>query len=273
MEGRMKNVFSKTIYSVVILFVFSSFLPAQDISIQITSDSDKIIRLTGNPPTFQIKTSPNSIVSIEVANDSKVFNDMELQSDDNFFSSYEGSESIDSQEVKTNNNGQATYQLPKEPWIALTSKLKDDEIRVLIYYRALVIKPQQTEEGITYDVLGWSLDDEEWQNAPSIEVYVTTESANAKEQYDKGRDLYMLKNFEDAVKEFLSAWGIEAEPILQIWIGRCYLRLSLQHFEDYSSDLRIEETRREIAQNFVRELDELLKKYSDWMFRHLKENR
>jgi hypothetical protein len=273
MEGKMKNVLSKTIFFVVILFVFSLFLTAQDISIKITPDRDRIIRLTGNPPTFQIKTYPNSVVSIEVANNSEVFNDMDLQSDDNFFSSYEGSEYVDGQEIKANNNGQATYQLPKEPWIALTSKLNDDSIRVLIYYRALVIKPDQAEEEITYDVLGWSLDDEEWKNAPSIEVYVTAEEAKAKGQFDKGIDLYMLKNFEDAVEEFLSAWGSEAEPILQIWIGRCYQRLALQHFEDYSSDLRIEESKRKIAQDYVHEIEELLKKYSDWMFRHLKEKR
>ena len=269
----MKNIFSKLLFFVVILFVFPLFLTAQDISIEVTPDRDRIIRLTGNPPTFQIKTQPNSVVSIEVANDAEVFNDMDLQSDENFFSSYEGSEYVDSKEIKTDNNGQATYQLPKEPWNALTSKLSGDSIRVLIYYRALVIKPDLEEVEITYDVLGWSLDDDEWESAPYIEIYQTDEAASAKDKFDKGVDLYMLKNFEDAVKEFLSAWGSEPEPIIQIWIGRCYQRLALQHLEDYSSDLRIEENKRKIAENYVREVDALLKKYSDWMFRHLKEKR
>ncbi len=255
-ETKMKKSESLIYSSVFILFLSIICMGAQEVKNDlIKPDRTTIYRDSEGPPSFTIKADPNALICVEVATENKIFEDLSLQNDENYFSSDQGGHDVEAVEIKTDEKGEALYKLPKKPWDALTSKTAKVNI-VKLYYRALVIQPLDNPE--EFEILAWSFKDEDWEKAPLIEVFEEVGMGNAYDQFNKAEEFFKQGEYEKAIKEYESAWFYWPTPGLLYCMGYAYLHLAYESFEDCVADSVENKKHLENAQYFVGKLREIL---------------
>lgn len=211
-------------------------MPAQEIAIKIVPDRNSIVAGGDDPlPVFRISTKPRCLVCIELATNNKVFAGVDRVTGMNFFSSLFGDVEVKGEEIYTDDAGKAEYALP----VALWGFWNEMKTGGKIYYRALAIDAENSDlAGKNVAVLGSTLGDEDWQEAPSIEVFATAEEKNesdrlgeARVPWKRGLELYRGGSYDEAILEFNKAKEIVSRGHIDYSISLCHLQLALAHAE------------------------------------------
>ena len=214
------------------LFLLSSLTAhgaLQDQGIEISPDQERYIFSGENPPpVFKISTQPKCVVCVEVANDNKLFMRSTNRNENNFISSFFGSKQVEAINIVTDEAGNAEYALNFNPWNLITGK------STKLYYRAFIIDVENSDVAKKQlSILGSSLEDDAWQEAPFLEVFSSAEEeeeqdlvSEAKIPYKKGLDLYEQEKYEEAIEMFQKANEIASRGNIDYMISLCYLRLA-----------------------------------------------
>jgi hypothetical protein len=249
----MKRNQEKFFFFITVLLFSILLITAQEeenIPIQVTPDRYRIIE-GETPPTFSIKTEPNKMVSVEVANEIRFFLEKDYRTKNNFFSSYLGNELGERDSIITDEQGKASYTLPDGPFKAIT-KGKDK-----LYYLALVIDPRPDRDAIRFWVLGESHDtvmDEE--NSPYIDIYDQESGAKAKTHFLQAQAHYLKEEFLEATQEFETASSYAWYPEFDYNTAVCYLKLSIKYLEYYTSTGEAPEEEVTKIEDFIKKIDE-----------------
>ncbi len=234
-------------YFILILFLSPLFLSAQNSEVEVVTDQKRYIYVEEEIPVFQIKAEPNSLIDIQITNNPNLFQDEESRNDSNFFSSYWGRDDVEMKEIKADDMGKATYKLPDGPLLGLTVTNRK------LYYRALVVESDQD----FYSIKGYSLKDENWKEAPYIEVFSNKDDADAWDHYWKGVKLYKEGKIDEAIDEFDKADQLYSHPDYIYNIGQCYLQITIEYFEYYKDNEYVASFEKEEAQKIVESLKKL----------------
>lgn len=230
----------------IVLSVISLCLEAQEVVQDLITPEKKRILFYEEEQSlvFIIKTKPDSAINIEITNDKNLFMDVEKQTEENFISDFlivgKSSETIANQELEKK------WELPLE---SLKTLIKGKTQRHEIYYRALVLGPED-EEGES-DIIQWSLSDEEWEKAPYVEIFKSHDSLLSYEKYLKGVEFFDQGEYEKAIKEYESAWFFYPNPAYIHNIGVCHLKLAIENFEEYTEDPETDEETRKIIRKLI----------------------
>jgi tetratricopeptide (TPR) repeat protein len=230
-EAKMRRRFL-TVGFPGLLFLLSSLTASaafQDLRIEISPDQERYLFSGENPPpVFQISAPPKCVVGVEVANDNRLFLEGTGRNDNNFFSSLFGSEQVEAVQIVTDEAGHAEYPLNFNPWNLITGK------STKLYYRAFIVDVESSDiEKKQLAILGTSLEDDAWQDAPFLEVSSSPEKgeesdllSEAKIPFQNALDLYEQEKYEEALEMFQRANEITSRGNIDYMISLCYLQLA-----------------------------------------------
>ncbi len=242
----MRRRFLKYYFFIIVIFSVSLNLVSQEVVQDLISPEKKRILFYEEEQTlvFIIKTKPDTVINIEVTNDNSLFVDVDKQTEENFVSDFliVGKTS----EIASDEKLEKKWKLPLE---SLKTLIHGKKHRYEIYYRALVLGPED-EEGES-DVTHWSLSDDESKNAPYVEVYKSHEAYLSYEQFLKGVEFFNQGEYEKAIKEYESAWFYYPTPAYVHNIAVCHLKLAIENFEEYAEDSETEEENRRIVLKLI----------------------
>lgn len=223
----VKNLLKINFLFLILLFTFQ--MPtAQETAVTIDPDREYIYFETEDPPYFFIETDPNVVICIEFAIERKILIDVDNQTDKNFFISYYGNESIGGEEIKTDNKGEASYELPREAWEVLAK----GKYFIKIYYRAFIIEPSFDED--VEDNIKWgTLSVKNWEKAPCIEVFKSAEVAKGYDHLQKAKKFVKDEEYEKAVAEYLAAYKSWPHVDFIYNMATCYLKVAAKHYDNY----------------------------------------
>jgi tetratricopeptide (TPR) repeat protein len=251
-EKTMKKNIFRVINLIIVFFILCSGLVAQLNPVKIKPDREIIYLDTEGPPSFNIETDPNVVVCIEVAIEKDLLLAQDKQKDDNFFSSYKGNKTIEGVKIEADNWGKAIYKLPKKALDALTGEKK----MFNLYYRAYVIDPgdEDIEDEIKWET--FSVINSE--DLPIIEVYKEIGMRDANNCYKKGREFISQGEYENAIKEFESAYFFFPEPAYIYNIAICYVYLAHDTFRECSDYLEQSDDLRKRAEKNMEKLTDIV---------------
>jgi len=201
----------------------------QDLRIEISPDQERYVFSGENPPpVFQISAPPKCVVGVEVANDNRLFLEGAGRDDNNFFSSLFGSGQVEGVQIATDEAGHAEYPLNFNPWNLMTGKSTS------LYYRAFIIDAEKSDfENKQLAILGTSLEDEAWRDAPFLEVVASSEEGEEADLLNEARipfqnalELYEQEKYEEALEMFRQANEITSRGNIDYMISMCYLHLA-----------------------------------------------
>ena len=242
----MRRGFLKFYFFNIVILSISLSLVAQKVVQDLVSPEKKRILFYEEEQTlvFIIKTKPDTVINIEITNDNSLFVDVDKQTEENFISDFliVGKTS----EIASDEKLEKKWKLPLE---SLKTLIQGKKQRHEIYYRALVLGPED-EEGES-DITHWSLSDDDSKNAPYVEVYKSHEAYLSYEQYLKGVEFFNQGEYEKAIKEYESAWFYSPNPAYIHNIAVCHLKLAIENFEEYSEDPDTEEENRKIIRKLI----------------------
>ena len=249
---KMIRAFLKISPLALTLFFIILLSAAQETSVTIAPDMEYYYFDSEGPPSFTLGADPNAVICIELATEKKILIDVDNQTDKNFFSSYYGNNSIGGEEIKTDNKGEASYELPKEAWEALAK----GKFIVRLYYRAYVIEPSYDED--IEDTVKWgTLSAKNWEDAPHVEVF---KSQKVAEGYDLMQNAKKYVDEEDYVKaaaEYLEAFKSWEKLDFVYNSATCYMNAAAERYDNYI-DLGISGS--EITSQERKEVEDLVKK-------------
>ncbi|MHB8094395.1 MAG: hypothetical protein ACYDH0_05575 [Candidatus Aminicenantales bacterium] len=213
----------------ILLSTLTASVAYQDLRIEISPDQERYVFSGENPPpVFQISAPPKCVVGVEVANDNRLFLEGAGRDDNNFFSSLFGSGQVEGVQIATDEAGHAEYPLNFNPWNLMTGKSTS------LYYRAFIIDLENSDiENKQLAILGTSLEDDAWQDAPFLEVVSSPEEgeesdllSQAKVPFQNALELYEQEKYEEAIEMFQRANEITSRGNIDYMISLCHLQLA-----------------------------------------------
>ncbi len=250
----MIRAFLKVSPLALTLFFIILLSAAQETSVTIAPDMEYYYFDSEGPPSFTLEADPNAVICIELATEKKILIDVDNQTEKNFFSSYYGNNSIGGEEIKTDSQGKASYELPKEAWEALA---KGKNFAPL-YYRAFVMEPSYDED--IEDKIKWgTLSAQNWENAPSVEVFKSKSIAEGYDHMQEAKKYIDEDEYAKAAAEYLEAYKKWPNLDFIYNTGTCYMNAAAGSFNNYI-DLGI--SGNEITSQQRREVEDLVRKLS-----------